>query len=121
MLLDGEPSNSIEDVSRHVAVDKIIGAAAFKRADPSRSIIATSGRQSSDIVMKAARFGVPILVSLRGSLYSGIYTAEWTGITLVSVTRGKGVTIYSHPERIVLPQRNDGKSHLQPAQLMDSA
>jgi len=90
-----------EDVSRHVTVDKVIGMAALDRADFSDLILFTTGRQASDMVFKAARVGIPVTVSLRGPLYSGVYTALKTGVTLVAITRGKGLTVYTHPERIV--------------------
>jgi formate dehydrogenase accessory protein FdhD len=90
-----------EDVSRHVTVDKVIGMAALDRADFSDLVLFTTGRQASDMVFKAARVGIPITVSLRGPLYSGVYTAFKTGVTLVAITRGKGLTVYTHPERIV--------------------
>jgi putative molybdopterin biosynthesis protein len=90
-----------EDVSRHVTVDKVIGMAALDRADFSDLVLFTTGRQASDMIFKAARVGIPITVSLRGPLYSGVYTAFKTGVTLVAITRGKGLTVYTHPERIV--------------------
>jgi FdhD protein len=95
-----------EDVSRHVTVDKVIGMAALDRADFGDLILFTTGRQASDMVFKAARVGIPITVSLRGPLYSGVYTAFKTGITLVAITRGKGLTVYTHPERIMLSSQS---------------
>jgi FdhD protein len=92
----------VEDVSRHVTVDKVIGKAARLGVDFAHSILATTGRQASDMILKAGRVGVPITVSLRGPLYSGIYSALKIGITLVSTTRGRGLTVYTHPERIIL-------------------
>lgn len=88
------------DVSRHVTVDKIIGKMALKGVDFSRSVLLTTGRQASDMVLKAARTGIPITVSLRGPLFSGLYAALKTGVTVVSTVRGRGLTVYSSPERI---------------------
>jgi len=100
--VDGRLLHTVEDVSRHVSVDKIIGLGLLRGVNFSRSILLTTGRQASDMILKSARVGIPITMSLRGPLFSGIYSAQRTGITLVSVTRGKGITVYTHPERIKL-------------------
>ncbi len=104
-VYDGEGDRIVgfvEDVSRHVTVDRAVGRLLLEKINPSRTVILTTGRQASDMVLKVARVGVPITVSLRGPLFSGVYTALKIGVTLVSVVRGKGLTIYSHPERIIL-------------------
>jgi len=109
---DGEKDQIIgfvEDVSRHVTVDRAVGMIVLGGVNPARAIILTTGRQASDMVLKAARTGVPITVSLRGPLFSGVYTALKTGITMASIVRGKGLTVYSHPERIVLDSLKDIK------------
>jgi len=111
-VYDGENDRLIgfvEDVSRHVTVDRAIGRIVLENVNPAKAIIMTTGRQASDMVLKAARTGVPITVSLRGPLFSGVYTALKTGITMVAMVRGKGLTIYSHPERIVLDSAKDIK------------
>jgi len=89
------------DVNRHVTVDKAIGKAVRAGIDFSRSVLVTTGRQAADTIAKAARMGIPITVSLRGPLYSGIYLASKLGITVVALTRGRGLVAYTHPERIV--------------------
>ncbi len=89
-----------EDVSRHAVIDKVIGGAAREGVDFGEAILVTSGRLSADMVLKASRVGIPIAVSLRGPLFSGIYVALRTGVTVVSVPRGKGATVYTYPERI---------------------
>lgn len=91
----------VEDVSRHVTVDRAVGRLVLERLDPSRAVLVTTGRQASDMVLKAARVGIPVTVSLRGPLFSGIYAAMRTGITLVSLVRGKGLTVYTHPDRVL--------------------
>ncbi|MEM1947619.1 MAG: formate dehydrogenase accessory sulfurtransferase FdhD [Candidatus Caldarchaeum sp.] len=89
------------DVSRHVTVDKIIGKAVLMNVNFSRSVLLTTGRQASDMVLKAARVGIPITVSLRGPIFSGLYAALKSGVTMVSTVRGRGLTVYSYPERII--------------------
>ena len=98
---EGEVIYVAMDVSRHITVDKVLGKAALQGADFSKCVLLTTGRQASDMVLKAARVGIPVTVSLRGPLFSGVYTALKTGVTMVSTVRGKGLTIYSHPERII--------------------
>lgn len=100
LAVDGLMKYKIEDVSRHASVDKVIGLAAAHAIDFHHTVMFTTGRQTSDMVLKAARVGVPITVSLRGPIFSGIYAAQKTGVTYVSIASGKGLTVYAHPERI---------------------
>ncbi|WP_048192234.1 formate dehydrogenase accessory sulfurtransferase FdhD [Methanobacterium sp. SMA-27] len=91
---------AIEDVSRHVAIDKVMGAAVLKGIDISRSFIACSGRMPSDMVMKVARVGIPILTSKAAPTASGYTAGQKSGITLVGFVRGKRFNLYTHPKRI---------------------
>jgi formate dehydrogenase accessory protein FdhD len=90
----------VEDISRHVAIDKVIGLAAKKGLELSNSYILTSGRLPGDIVIKVARVNVPIIASRTAPLSSGVECAEETGLTLVGFVRGRRMNIYTHPERI---------------------
>ena len=89
-----------EDVGRHNAVDKVIGAAAFKKVDFSNCVIMSSGRQPANMVPKAARVGVPIIASIAGPVSSGIDAAKKTRVTLICFVRGQRMNVYSHPERL---------------------
>lgn len=89
-----------EDVGRHNAVDKVIGIAAKSEVDFSRCVLVSSGRQPADMVLKAARVGIPIVASIAGPIHSGVLAASKTGVTLVCFARGGRMNIYSHPERI---------------------
>lgn len=91
-----------EDVGRHNAVDKVIGISAMKGIDFSRCVITSSGRQPANMVLKAARVGIPIVASIAGPVYSGVDIAIATGVTLVCFVRGRRMNIYSYPERIRL-------------------
>lgn len=91
---------AIEDVSRHVAVDKVIGAGALNNIDFSESFIVYSGRMPADMLIKIARIGIPILSSNAAPTSSGYEVALKAGITLVGFARGERFNIYTHPERI---------------------
>jgi FdhD protein len=91
---------AIEDVSRHVAIDKVMGAGFLKGIDFSQSFIVCSGRMPSDMVMKVARVGIPILTSKAAPTASGFLAGEKSGLTLVGFVRGNRFNIYTHPQRI---------------------
>ena len=93
-----------EDVGRHNAVDKVIGAAAMKKTDFSRCVLVSSGRQTASMVLKAARVGIPIVASIAGPIYSGLDTALKTGVTLICFVRGRRMNVYSYPERVKIAE-----------------
>jgi len=88
-----------EDVGRHNAVDKVIGECALKSVDLN-CFLALSGRLTGDIVLKAARMQIPIVVSMAAAINSGVEVAKRTGITLVGFARGNHMNAYTHAERI---------------------
>jgi FdhD protein len=91
-----------EDVGRHNAVDKVIGLTALSKADFSTCFLALSGRLTGDIVLKAARVGLPIIASLAAAIDSGISIAKESNLTIIGFVRGRRMNIYSFPERIIL-------------------
>jgi FdhD protein len=91
---------AIEDVSRHVAVDKVIGAAAIKNYDFSKSFIVYSGRMPADMLIKIARVGIPIIASNAAPTSSGFAVADEARITMLGFVRGERFNIYTHPHRI---------------------
>lgn len=93
---------SIEDVSRHVAVDKVIGAAALKGYNLSQSYVVYSGRMPADMMIKIARVGIPIIASNAAPTSSGFIVAQESGVTMIGFARGNRFNIYSSPERILV-------------------
>ncbi len=91
----------VEDVSRHVTIDKLLGLGLKKDVDFSGSYILTSGRIPGDMVAKIARAGIPLAATRTAVLYSGILAAEKTGVTLVGFVRGGKMNIYTHGERVI--------------------
>lgn len=91
-----------EDVGRHNAVDKVIGAASLNQQDLGECFLALSGRLTGDIVLKAARVGVSIVASLAAAVDSGVEVAVRTGVTLVGFVRGNRMNVYAYAARIKL-------------------
>jgi FdhD protein len=92
----------MEDVSRHVAVDKVIGAGALKNYDFSKSYIVYSGRMPADMLIKIARVGIPIIASNAAPTSSGFAVAEEARVTMLGFVRGERFNIYTHPHRIII-------------------
>jgi FdhD protein len=97
---DGQILAFAEDVGRHNAVDKVIGSMVMKGADMKNRILTSTGRQSAEMVQKAARSGIPIIASMTSPLISGIRMAEMTGITLICFARGKRMQVYTNHQRL---------------------
>ena len=104
-----------EDVGRHNAVDKVIGFASIRQIALSNCFLGLSGRLTADIVLKAARVGVPVMASLSAAIDSGIRVADRAGVTLVGFVRGNRMTVYSHIDRILDEKSNKTltKKHLK--------
>jgi FdhD protein len=97
----GEPVAVHEDVGRHNAMDKVIGAALLAGTLPlSESLLCVSGRLAFELVQKAARAGAPILVGVGAPTSLAVELADDRGITLAGFARGGRVNVYTHPQRV---------------------
>lgn len=90
-----------EDVGRHNAVDKIIGQAVMSDVDFPNSLIFTSGRISSDMVLKVAKAGFPVIVSRSIPSDLALKIAEEASITVVGRISRSEPIIYTHSDRII--------------------
>lgn len=97
----------MEDVGRHNAVDKIAGYMFLNGIEPRDKIFYTTGRLTSEMVIKTVQMQIPILISRSGFTAWGVELAERAGLTLIGRARGRRFLVLSGPERIVFDAAGD--------------
>ncbi len=102
-----EPLVYMEDVGRHNAVDKIAGFMLMNAVAPENKIFYTTGRLTSEMIIKTLKMRIPVLVSRSGFTAWGVELARGAGLTLIGRARGRRFIALAGQERIVFDSHQD--------------
>jgi FdhD protein len=89
-----------EDIGRHNTLDKIQGECLLKGLSTKDRLLLSTGRVSSEMLLKAVKMKAPVVVSRHSTTERAVSLAQDLGITLVGHARGNSLSVYSHPDRL---------------------
>jgi FdhD protein len=102
---DTRPLMFVEDVGRHNAADAIAGYMWLDHLEGGDKLFYTTGRLTSEIVMKVAQMGVPVLLSRSGVTHMGLELARELGVTMIARAKGEHFLVYHGAENLVFDHR----------------
>ena len=108
---EDRPLIYLEDVGRHNAIDKIAGYMAMEGVSSAGKIFYTTGRLTSEMVIKTVQMGIPILISRSGFTAWGVELARKAGLTLIGRARGKRFIALSGEDRILFDADGEAVEH----------
>lgn len=89
-----------DDIGRHNAIDKILGRCLLEDIPVDGHIMVSTGRISSEMLLKVAKQNIPIVISKSAPTALGVKLAEEVGLTLIGFVRGKRMNVYTHDWRV---------------------
>ena len=95
-----------EDVGRHNALDKLLGRVWLDRVPTGDAVLISTGRISYEMAVKAAKAAIPIVASRSAVTDLAADIGDELNMTLIGHARGGKLTVYTHPERVLLPERD---------------
>lgn len=99
---DNEIVHWADDISRRNAVDKLLGKGFLVTCDFSKGIILSSGRISSDMILRMVRVGIPVIASISAPSDKAVELAEKYNVTVCAFVRGQRFNVYSGADRLIL-------------------
>jgi len=102
----------VEDVGRHNAVDTIAGHMWINNQSGEDKIFYTTGRLTSEMIIKVAQIGVPILISRSGVTQMGLDIAQKVGVILIARAKGRHFLVYNGTEKVILDAIPDTPRHI---------